>query len=170
MPFLKGETLENKRLPAASRVGMDPNGVADVFAFMHWIGDEDRGLSDVMLVGGKFILIDNGLCGPGQSDQLRGYHPWPQTYSDEQIVKKCYFRKPSLVAFVLRDTELPHHLFASPPVLERIPQIPEDVVREVVRSVGIPDPVAESLIARKATIEADYQQWFMRATQLFKPQ
>ena len=47
-PYIEGATLEQNKIAGALRIGIQLITVADILAFLHWIGDEDRGLSDVM--------------------------------------------------------------------------------------------------------------------------
>jgi hypothetical protein len=141
--------------------------MADVFAFMHWVGDEDRGLTDIMLVNGQFVLIDNGLCGPGPDDRLRGYHPDAGVFSTDQILKKCYPGKPSLVAFVLRDAKLPREQFECPPVLRRIADLSDQDVIDICQTAKVGSQVADVLNTRRLTLNDDYRGWLASASSLF---
>ncbi len=171
MPLLKGETVQKKREAAASCIGRKPEAAADIFAFMRWVGDEDRGLCDVMLVDGELVLIDNGLCGPGDDALLRGYHPTPEAYQNNNNwrVKMCNCSgKRSLVSFVLRDLELPHRLFATPPALERIIRLSDDAVYRTAEEAGIKRDYAKILVDRKQAAYRDYDEWFGEASNLCK--
>lgn len=90
MPRIIGPTVEADQQQAKRLVRSGPADVADMFAFMHWIGDEDRGRADVMIEGERLVLIDNGLCGPGWSDRLRGAHPHPSV--ETQVASGTRFR------------------------------------------------------------------------------
>jgi len=169
MPLLaNGKSLEQNPCAGAARIGMQIEKVADVFAFMHWIGDEDRSLSDVMCEGDRIYLIDNGLCGPrpGPTKKLRGYHPTPEVYNERSITLKCYGSKPSFVEFVLKKLELADNLLLDPGALHTIAALPDIVIQKVVASVGVDEDVARTLIQRKATIIEDYKAWFAEAVKI----
>lgn len=164
MPLLNGKSVEEDQEGGASRLRMQSGRVGDAFAFMHWIGDEDRGLADVMYEGERFLLIDNGLCGPGQGPKLRGYHPDPAAFSAERVVLKCYGGgKMSLVEFAFYHLEAEQRSLAEPSALQRITELQDHVIEQVVASLGINMAVATTLIQRKATITADYHAWFTEA-------
>jgi hypothetical protein len=168
MPFLGGPTVAMSKPASAIRVAWNPAAVADIFAFMHWIGDEDRGLDDVILDGDRLVLIDNGLCGPGRPESpLRGYHPQWEVFREENRLKKCYGGKPSLVAFVFRDLRLPHGFFASPPVIERINDVTHEELQVLADYCGVERRVADVLIGRKASLASDFQDWFGQVSRLF---
>lgn len=168
MPWLAGSTVEEKRPAAAAWIATNTAATADILGLMWWMGDEDRGLTDVMLSDRRLILIDNGLCGPGLDPKLRGYHPTPEAYGREQIVKMCNSSKPSFVEFVLRDCELDHGLFATPNVLQRISEFDEGVIKEVTQAAKVSDYVAPILIDRKREVQSDYGSWFREASALCK--
>src|SRR5262249_46636546 len=101
------------------------------------------------------------------STKLRGYHPTPEVYTRDRIVLKCYGGgKSSFVEFVIKRMDLEHRLLFAPPVLDRIVDLEEDVIEEVVESVKVNIPAAKTLVQRKATIHADYRSWFSEAVRL----
>ncbi len=121
-----------------------------------------------MLVENRLILIDNGLCGPGPPEStLRGYHPSWEEFSAGHRLEKCHYSKGSFVAFVFRDTALPHGFFASPPVLARITRIEDDTLRTVAAYCNVEPRVADVLIDRRNTVITDYQDWFRQVPALF---
>jgi len=166
MREVKGKAFEENRLAGAARIGMQAESVGDVLAFMHWIGDEDRGLADVMYEGNNFLLIDNGLCGPGNNPKLRGYHPDPNAFSHDRVIMKCYGGgKQSFVEFIIKEVEFNVQRLQEPAVLRRIGGLDDGVVKEVVERLGIDVPVAKTLIERRSTIAADYDSWLAEAVE-----
>lgn len=164
MPYLDGSNFERNPIAAAARIGMQLPAAANALAFMHWIGDEDRGLSDVMYSDNTFFLIDNGLCGPGTSTPLRGYHPTPEVYTTDRIILKCYGGgKPSFVEFLLGALQFDAKVFAAPGALQAIEDLSDETIREVVSLVHVDKDVATTLILRRATIRNDYSLWLAQA-------
>lgn len=172
MPWIAGSTLEQSQLEAADRIRADPERVANLFAFLHWVGDEDRGLSDIMLSDGLLVLIDNGLCGPGRDPVLRGAHPSPNDYRDKPhaIIEKCNPGKPSLVAFVLRDVGVSAADLMRPTVIEEIEALTDSCIRELVRVAGLQQWVADVLILRQQSLHSSYLEWLTQAAQLCSSQ
>lgn len=84
----------------------------------------------------------------------------PEVYTEEPILKKCYGGKPSFVSFVLRDLGLPHASFASPDVVQRIEQLPDDEVNVIAERAGVSAHVPAELNVRKRSLAADYATWF----------
>ena len=169
MPFLQGSTVAQSKPASAIRVAWNASAIADLFAFMHWIGDEDRGVDDVMLIDDRFVLIDNGLCGPGAPESgLRGYHPnWEDfRHNSEAKVKKCYPGKPSFVAFVLRDLALPMDFIPLPSAIDRIMTITDEAIREIATHCRVASSVSGELIHRKAHLAIEYREWFSQALAL----
>jgi hypothetical protein len=163
MPYLGETTMEKDMAQAKEVVNRDPPTVADIFAFMHWIGDDDRSLSDVMLVGGKLVLIDNGMCGPGRDSRIRSYHPMPDT-NPARLILKCYGGgKKALVEFVLRTAGVSPALLAAPPIINRIEALSRDAIHELVLASNIEPWVAEKLSERKQTLRAEYTTWLEQA-------
>ncbi len=169
MPLLPGHTVQAAREATAVRIAWNPEKASDLFAFMLWVGDEDRGLDDGMLVGDQIVLIDNGLCGPGAGLSLRSYHPYPEHYQYENRVKMCYGGKQSFVAYVLRDMRFPSEMLISPSAIARIEKISDDVIREVVVIVGLPTQICDKLIERKRALLDDYRTWLAQASDVCKP-
>ena len=56
MPMLSGNTIAKSRAQAGELLSNKSDLASDIFAFMHWVGDEDRGLEDMMLVNNEIIL------------------------------------------------------------------------------------------------------------------
>lgn len=166
MPRLAGEVVERVRDAAKAAVTESPADAADIFAFMHWIGDEDRSLADVMLVDGRLVLIDNGLCGPGRDSRIRSYHPMPDP-DPTRLVLKCYGGgKPALVEFVLRDAAVSSNLLADPPVISRIEALGDAAVENFVGASSVEGWVADVLNARKSTLRSEYTGWLSRAVEV----
>lgn len=67
MPLYEGQTISDSKETAKIVARKCVSDVANMFGFMHWLGDEDRGLDDIMFKKDEYeceiILIDNGLCG-----------------------------------------------------------------------------------------------------------
>lgn len=171
MPWLNGKTVDRDKDQAMQLVRTAPDRIADLFAFMHWVGDEDRGLTDVLLEGGRFVLIDNGLCGPGRDSLLRGSHPSPGTYHvrPESLIKMCYPGKPSLVAFVLRDVRISVTEVRCPKVIERIKALSDTTIQAIVQASGLRSWVGDMLILRRELIEASYLEWLAKAVRVCVP-
>jgi hypothetical protein len=168
MPFLDGATAASDPAGAIAAVGLAPAAAGDLLAFMHWIGDEDRGLDDVMAVGGRLLLIDNGLCGPGRPESgLRGYHPLWEAFDAGAKLRKCYGGKRAFVEFVLRDAGLPHATFAGPPVIGRIQSLASETIRRVVGHLGLHARVAAVLAERTRHLAHEYEQWLDDVGRLF---
>jgi hypothetical protein len=166
MPLLPGEAVAGVENAAKAAVSQSPADAADIFAFMHWVGDEDRSLLDVILVDGRFVLIDNGLCGPGRDGRIRGYHPMPDT-NPTRLVLKCYGGgKRALVEFVLCDAAVPSALLADPPVISRIEALGDTAVEKFVRASNVEGWVADVLNARKSTIRSEYSEWLSQAVEV----
>lgn len=162
MPLLDGGSFQQYRDAAASIVKSRIDQIKDVFAYMHWIGDDDRGIADVMTEGDHFVLVDNGLTGPPLfQTPLRGSHPYPHMLTNNrgQIVKKCIHEKPSLVAFVVRDVGVSSDRLRDPSVISRIELVEEDVLREIVSDLGMDSRIASQLIERKNTLRSDFTLW-----------
>lgn len=165
MPYLKGHTVEEQPCASAFVLGAHSVKVGELLAFMHWIGDEDRGRSDVFVENDRFVLIDNGLTGPSRKSKLRGAHPQERDFlnSPHQIVKKCFPGKPSFVAFLIRDCRVPREWLESPPVIERIESLDTNRIRPVVEYAGLPSYVTDELAHRANLIRAEYSQWVSSA-------
>jgi hypothetical protein len=166
MRMLIGDTVGHNRTAAAAVIEHAPERVADLFAFMYWVGDEDRGLEDVFIAGDYLTLIDNGLCGPNVHDFLRGYHPFPEVYQYDNRVKMCYGGKSSFVAFVLRDCRIQQSILNNPAVLERIEQLDFKSIVNITRSLSLSDYVAIKLSNRTLTLRNEYADWLKRAVTL----
>lgn len=164
MPLLSGVTINKSRSQAGEILSNKAVLAANIFAFMHWVGDEDRGLEDMMLVNNEIILIDNGLCGPGPSDKIRGYHPTPEVYNYEMITKKCYGGgKRSFVAFVIRDLKLSLEKLSFPPVIGRIESLTDGAIAAFATSLLLDGYVTEKLIMRRDSLQTDYAEWLIKA-------
>jgi hypothetical protein len=120
----------------------------------------------VMLTENQITLIDNGLCGPGDSPKLRGYHPFATAFTEDRIVMKCYPNKASFVEFVLGHRDLPVGALAVPNVIDWIGALSDEAIHEIVRGAGVNAVVARTLNDRKRTLAADYRDWLGRAVEL----
>lgn len=163
MRLLIGDPVSKMKDSAIELVNRAPERVADLFAFMHWIGDEDRGLGDVFIADDHLTLIDNGLCGPNIHDYLRGYHPFPEVYGYENRVKMCYGGKSSFVAFVLRDCGIRQPQLDNPDVLDRIEQLNSTSIENITSSLSLSNYVAIKLANRTRTLRNEYGDWLKRA-------
>lgn len=171
MPWLNGSTVERDKDQAMQLVRTGPGHIADLFVFMHWVGDEDRGLMDVYLEGGRLVLIDNGLCGPGRDSLLRGTHPSPGTYHVQQdsLIKMCYPGKPSLVAFVLRDVRVSLTEVRSPKAINRIQALSDAAIQAIVQAAGLGSWIGDILILRRELVQASYLEWLAKAVRVCVP-
>lgn len=171
MPWLNGSTIDRDRAQAEQLVRAAPSRIADLFAFMHWVGDEDRGLVDVFLEQDRLVLIDNGLCGPGRDSLLRGAHPSSGTYhtQPDSVVKMCWPDKASLVAFVLRDVRVSVTEIRSPEVIERILALSDAAIQAIVQAAGLGSWVADILILRRELVRASYLEWLAKAVRVCVP-
>jgi hypothetical protein len=165
MPELCGKSLDKvpKSELKTTLVGKEPQ-IADLLAFSHWIGDEDRGTADVMLECDELMYVDNGLCGPAGSKKLRGAHPHQDMFNDEAIAKKCFPGKPSFVAAVLRDAQVTQASLASPHVIQRLCQTSPAIIASLLDLSGIRDARFEAVLSsRTITLRADYDSWLKSA-------
>jgi hypothetical protein len=171
MPWLNGSTVEGAKDQAMQLVLTAPDCIAELFAFMHWVGDEDRGLVDVFLEDGRLVLIDNGLCGPGRDSLLRGAHPSPGTYhtQPDSLIEMCYPGKPSLVAFVLRDVRISITEVRSPKVIDRIQALSDAAIHAIVQAAGLGSWIGDILILRRELIQASYLEWLAKAIRVCVP-
>jgi hypothetical protein len=161
MPFLIGHTIDRVRQEAIAAVQACPELVSSTFAFMQWVGDNDRGLADVMLCDGKAVLIDNGLCGPGKNRSIPSYYP--HAVSPKGIIRMCVEGKSSFVDFVLKEARIPTSSLSNPSVIEQIKGLSHEALKEFVIAAGVESWVADKLDARKATLHTDYQAWLASA-------
>ena len=162
MDFLHGHTLLDDRAAAANWVRNHIRDVADIFAYMHWIGDEDRGLEDIMLVGDELVLVDNGLTGPPVFDSpLRGTHPMVDYFinNPKQILKKCFPGKPSFVAFVIRDLRISCEDLKNPGFIDRCVAMNSIDIRGIVEGLGMHPMIADVLDRRRRTLQDEYAEW-----------
>ena len=146
---------------------MRVNEIGNALAFLHWLGDEDRGLTDVMFERDDFVLIDNGLCGPGTHSWLRGYHPTPDAYSRARIILKCYGGgKKSFVEFLLKDLAIDPQLLGGAQMIERIEAFDDDAIAFICTSTGVNAKAGRILMARKLSLRGDYAEWLRQAVKL----
>lgn len=145
--------------------------LSNVLAFCHWIGDEDRGVEDILWIEGRPCLIDQSLSGPPshiltKGNECRGTHfqrEDRQLFSHEQVLKKCPSGKASLVAHLLRyhKAQLPR-----PTVLDLIKQTDLSDLAQLVKYYSMPDLVAKQLVDRLDTLDADFWEWQSEAQKL----
>lgn len=145
--------------------------LCNVLTFCHWIGDEDRGMEDVLWLEGRPCLIDQSLSGPPSNQYIRGsrcrgthfQRNDPDLFSPEQIIKKCPSGKPSLVAHLLRDhrVQLP-----IPSALGLIQRTDLSELAEVVEYYSISTRVTEQLAERLKTLDNDFRIWQNHAENL----
>lgn len=162
---------------AGSTVSLDPEGasrfirshpdkLADIFAFSLWIGDEDRGLDDVMLENGSLVLIDNGLSGPGRSSVLRSAHPAECLYRPIDVTRMCFPFKKSFVEFAIRRLSEPNRQLAVPKVIDRIAGLRDTDLEQAVLHSQLPPWMASALVQRRDTLGDDYVKWLKAAADL----
>jgi hypothetical protein len=168
MEWLEGPTLMNDLDAATKTVRSNTGCIANLLAFMHWIGDEDRGLNDVILDEGQLVLIDNGLCGPGGDDVLRGAHPDCGVFWGNRValLTKCYPHKGSFVEFVLSHVAISTSSLQRATVIDNIQNLPTDAIRRIVDATGLERWVADELIARQLRLRNDYLDWLSQAAQV----
>lgn len=169
-PYLTGTTIADNREEAEQWIKNNLSSVADILAFMHWIGDEDRSINDLMLVDDELILIDNGLCGPRNGErELRSYHPSPLDFSAQQIIKKCHPGKPSFVDFLFGVLGLSTEVFMSPGVIGKILAIDTKKIAQIVADCGLSQETINTLVNRRITLQSDYHRWLDDVGKLFPP-
>jgi hypothetical protein len=151
---------------AAERVRSRVPDIGNALAFLHSLGDEDRGVTDVMFERDNILLIDNGLCGPGTDEFLRGYHPTPDLFSRARIILKCYSWKKPFVEFLLEDLTLDPQQLGGSQMLDRIEAFPDDAIALICNSTGVNAAAARVLMTRKQTIKGDYAEWLQQAIEL----
>ncbi len=160
-------SFEENPTAGALRVKSRINEIGNALAFLHWLGDEDRGLTDVMFERDEFVLIDNGLCGPGTDNRLRGYHPTPDAFSRARIILKCYGGgKKSFVEFLLKDLAIDPHLLGGRQMIERIEAFDDDPIALICALTGVNAAAGRILMARKHSLRNDYAEWLQQAVEL----
>lgn len=136
--------------------------VFDIFAYMHWIGDDDKGLEDVMLRSGRLVLVDNGLTGPPMfPSPLRSAHPYPGQWRNDpkDIARKSCPNKSSIVEFVFKTAKVPTDHVSLPRFIERCEGLDAGGIRAVIDSVGMNPQIANTLDKRRKTLRGDYAEW-----------
>lgn len=162
--FVTGRQISKGCEPDIELIKSVPNQIADIYAFLHWLGDEDRGVTDLLVTPEHLTLIDGGLCGPRKGEtQLRGAHPYPEKYTDLQVLKKCYPGKPSVIRIAINDAGIPKPELEQTLVIERIQSLRDSDIRELVQFCKLNDYVADTLIKRRQTISDDYANWLNEA-------
>ncbi len=162
MDFIEGHSLFSNRIASEIWVRNHIRVVADIFSYMHWIGDDDRGLEDIMMIGNKLLLVDNGLTGPPTfTSPLRSSHPHPQTLSRNpiQLLKKCFPGKSSFVAFAIRDLRVSCDELKSPGFIDRCLALDSDDLHGIVEGLGMQTSIANVLDSRRLTLRDEYHEW-----------
>lgn len=148
--------------------------VSNIFAFYLWIGDEDRGLDDVVIdSSNKAWLIDHGLTGPNGSTILRSAHPHESDYEEEPSAKilMCFPRKKSLLQKCLDSKISP---VVNPEMIDRIKSLDELSLTRVVNSFRLVNRKGQPftsqyisiLLDRQKTLTTDYSDWLSRVKAL----
>jgi hypothetical protein len=134
--------------------------IADLLAFSMWVGDDDRGIVDIMLPGGRITYGDNALCGPGRDRRLRSAHPHPQAFTQADRWRMCFCAKKSFVEWVLssnRDV----FTMRRPAVIDCIERLSDDDIRRIVSHCGL--FFAATLMERRQNLATDYLAWLAAA-------
>jgi hypothetical protein len=162
MDFLDGCAMAADRVAAEIWVRNHIRVVADIFAYMHWIGDDDRGLEDIMMVENKLLLVDNGLTGPPVFESpLRSSHPSRASLAKntKQMLKKCYPGKPSFVAFVIRDLRVSCDELRFPDFIDRCLAMDSNDIQGIIEGLGMKPSIANVLDSRRRTLPDEYAEW-----------
>lgn len=165
MDHIHGNTASEAPDLSATILSNQAASIGDLLCFMHWIGDEDRGLNDIMLVNDDFLAIDGGLCGPREeSGVFRSAHPHIKSYPPKHILRKCYPKKePSLVEFVINVVSLDIKQLQDPRIIESINTLHDDSIKQVVDASGLAPYIADIMIDRKKSIAQDFHDWLREA-------
>lgn len=165
MELLPAKTVHDSQDEASKIVLNNVMAIANTFAFLHWIGDEDRGTKDVLVHDSSLVLIDNGLCGPAPDRAIRGAHPAKQVYVNhpDAMIKMCFHGKPSLVAFVFRHLKVTALAFRQPKVLVSIKELTDESISQIVAAAHLPQWIADTLILRREILDHSYLEWLSSA-------
>jgi len=165
MPFLSGQTLRLRNPSAETVISRQIRRIASLLAATYWLGDEDRGVDDVMLVGDTLVFVDNGLTGPRRGSRLRGAHPRESVFGSREIAKRCYPGKPSFSMRLLRDMRIAPELIRDAQVIGRIESLADADIFEIVVAARMDRWVGEVLIRRRDVLRQDYESWLETAVQ-----
>jgi hypothetical protein len=167
MPLLKFPSLDRLTASQKEFAFQDFSELANLLCFMHWIGDEDRGTSDVFVVNGGPLLIDNGLCGPGRDSLVRSAHPYPERYHAcfGAWLKKCHPGKPSFVAHILRSASVDQRrILEKPSIVSAIERLTETDLVAVGTTARLASWVVQKLKERQQSLSTSYFEWLRDAT------
>ncbi len=162
MDWIDGNSLLQDKTAAETVVRSQIQVFADIFAYMQWIGDDDRGLEDIMMVGNKLLLVDNGLTGPPTIDSpLRSAHPGIELFAHNpiQVLKRCVPSKPSFVAFVMRDLRVSCDELKHPDFIDRCVALHSDDLHGIIEGLGMQPSIANVLDSRRQTLRDEYHEW-----------
>lgn len=174
MEFLNGSDLESKRRTDSQSVDeairLQARTIESFLAFAYWLGDEDRGLKDVMMVNGELVFIDFGLSGPGRHQGRRGAHPVDRYYREIDPIRMCICEKWSFAGLVIEEVKA--SLAAQPDIIDHIEAIDQTALRSVVKRSGLNDWISDDLCERVTTLRRDFADWHSKAHQScpFPPQ
>ena len=176
MPYISGDNLRDfiNKGKSLRFLKYNPKTVMNVLVFYHWIGEEDRGLEDVIIYKRKMIFIDHGLAGPGHDKRLRSVHPSPNSYGENDIIRKCFPGKKALVDFIFKDLGINLKSQLEPSVIDFIEIMPKFIISSYIKPFKLKDPngndfrsrYKEELINRQKTIRRDFQEWIIKYRQI----
>jgi hypothetical protein len=138
-----------------------PTSLANLLVFSHWIGDDDRGIQDVVLFDNIVTYIDLGMCGPphpSMNSPLRSTHPGHLAYNKTAIWQKCNPHKQSLVSQILSYCPQTFDV-NSPPAINKIELLANDDIHTIAKFSEIEPYIADELILRKKTLHDEYLEW-----------
>jgi len=172
LPFIQGSNLKSffdQSIKKLEILKHHQESWKNILAFYHWIGEEDRGLTDVMIDNDKIIFIDHGLSGPGHSNRLRSVHPYPEKFKPDDIIRKCFPGKKSLVDFIFKDLGINPKDLYNLPIINFIEALPEYIISSYVNSLPLIDSNGNDfrkkykyvLIKRQKNLRKDFQDWIM---------
>lgn len=142
------------------QLGMSSSKCVDLLVASYWLGDEDRGLEDVMIVDDQWYFIDFGLSGPGRSDRIRSAHPEPQCYHHKQKTLRCYGGKGiSFIEFVSKVYEDLIDRINRSIMVQEIEGIAQEEIMLAVEYSQLDNQVTETLLRRQEALRQDIVEW-----------
>lgn len=136
-------------------------GIALTLAFYHWYGEDDRGIEDVLIDREHVYFIDHGLSGPSEKNALlESAHPSEVSYSERDIVKKCFPGKLSLIDY-LSGVTANFKLDDRNSTNVLIDAMPERIIRHYVTESKVlhSEYFARTLVARQKNVFRRYENW-----------
>jgi hypothetical protein len=130
-----GDCLQSSDSASRQTICKQVSEIESLLVFAYWLGDEDRGLGDVMLSDGQIVFIDFGLSGPGNHKSRRGAHPHGGYYKPIDLVRMCVKGKLSFAGLVMEQLKLP--ISHEPQMVEFIEGLKPDDCGELSASRGL---------------------------------